>query len=174
MIKSSRIKALILLSMLLETTEGLAEQQYCLESSSQSSSQPRFSALENGEVLDKQTGLVWQQCLLGASGEMCKRGKSKKLNWKQALEAARISNEATQSQWRLPNVRELASLVALECNRPAINLFVFADDPGQHVWSSSPYKFYPHYAWYVDFSDGSIVYSDRQDAKHVRLVRDAN
>lgn len=54
----------------------------------------------DGTILDRATGLIWQK---GDSG--------KALNWEQALAYAEALNLAGHSDWRLPNAKELQSIV---------------------------------------------------------------
>ena len=102
------------------------------------------------------------------------------MNWLDALlkpsqlssrQAIGDSEDAARGNWRVPNIRELVSIVELQCAEPAINLSLFPNSGSVHLWSSSPYKFYSHYSWYVDFRDGVYTYGDRADRKFLRLVR---
>ena len=63
----------------------------------------------NGTVTDKATGLMWMTV---DSGKL-KAGKNKdgKLNWQEALDWAQNLEYAGYSDWRLPNVKELQSIV---------------------------------------------------------------
>lgn len=125
----------------------------------------RFSIKANKEVHDSSTGLIWQLCLVGQSGKDCQAGEAQVFNWLEALQSS------DEQQWRLPNIRELASIVELKCSDPAVNLELFPNQLTGGLWSSSPYQFYDHYAWYLDTFDGVYIYGDRQDKKYVRLVK---
>jgi len=63
----------------------------------------------DGTVTDNATGLIWMKI---DSGHL-KAGTNKngKLNWQQALEWAENLEYAGHSDWRLPNVKELQSIV---------------------------------------------------------------
>ncbi len=63
----------------------------------------------NGTVTDKATGLMWMKV---GSGKL-KAGKNKdgRLNWQEALNWAENLKYAGYSDWRLPNVKELQSIV---------------------------------------------------------------
>lgn len=63
----------------------------------------------DGTVTDKATGLMWMKV---DSGKL-KAGKNKdgKLNWQEALDWAESLEYAEYSDWRLPNVKELQSIV---------------------------------------------------------------
>lgn len=80
-------------------------------------------------------------------------------------------NTNDYNDWRLPNIRELSTLVEPQCAGPAVNSEIFPNTPATHVWSSSPYNFYTHYSWYVDFANGAPTYDLRTALKNIRLVR---
>lgn len=69
----------------------------------------KFIDNQNGTVTDKATGLMWMQL---DSGHL-KAGEKKdgKLNWQQALAWAENLDYAGYSDWRLPNAKELQSIV---------------------------------------------------------------
>jgi len=82
-----------------------------------------------------------------------------------------------QSDWRLPNVRELESIVALDWHNPAINNTTFPGCRPSNYWSSSTYQPTPTNAWMVDFTDGYVsLYSkvNNVDSHCVRCVRGGN
>jgi hypothetical protein len=125
-----------------------------------------------GTVLDKKTGLMWKQCAEGQSGAKCATGAAQRYAWSDALTQAANSVYAGYSDWRLPNAKELESLVERKCFDPAINLSVFPDASSDPFWASSPsYADYSYYAWYVGFVDGFFYYSSRGNGYAVRLVR---
>jgi len=68
-----------------------------------------FKDNNNGTVTDKATALMWMKV---DSGKL-KAGKNKdgKLNWQEALDWATNLEYAGHSDWRLPNVKELQSIV---------------------------------------------------------------
>ncbi len=123
-------------------------------------------------VLDKTTGLVWLRCPLGMSwdGITC-TGTVAKYGWQQALQQADTSTAAGYSDWRLPNAKELTSLVEPACVSPAINLRVFPNTPGEGFCSSSPFVGDANSAWDVSFSNGYVSNLSRSNYNAVRLVR---
>jgi hypothetical protein len=63
----------------------------------------------NGTVTDRATGLMWMKV---DSGRLkAGRNKDGKLNWQEALTWAENLQYAGYSDWRLPNVKELQSIV---------------------------------------------------------------
>ena len=129
----------------------------------------------DGTVTDTQTGLMWQQCSLGQSGAACATGSATAYNWKQALEAAQAANAGAgsfgYSDWRLPSVAELHSLVEEACWSPAINTTLFPATVSVAYWSASPYAGNASYAWYVNFIAGNEDGNYRGSSYRVRLVR---
>ena len=126
-----------------------------------------------GTVLDTKTGLMWKRCAEGRSGANCASGSVATYDWQAALARAANSAHAGYNDWRLPNAKELESIVEDKCYDPAINAAIFPIAPSGWHWSGSPDANNSAYAWYVDFYDG---YSgndgvSRGGAGAVRLVR---
>lgn len=159
------------------TTACFALQECRTDTIKASAASERYEVLAGGSVVDAQTGLQWLRCVEGLNGESCEQGEPVMLNWAEALLHVNKVNVAAvegQSDWRLPNVRELNSLVELQCANPSINAAIFPATPAVHTWTSSPYHFYTHYSWFVDFSSGAVTYDERIQGKALRLVRNAN
>jgi Leucine-rich repeat (LRR) protein len=140
-------------------------------------SNPDASYLDRGDgtVTHTPTGLTWKRCSEGQtwSGSNC-IGSATTVTWSQALNMANASRFVAQSDWRLPNLKELRTLVE-ECRvNPSINDTVFPNTPSSGYWSSSPFTLLSSQAWYVAFGDGRSDYSftDRNSGLlSVRLVR---
>jgi hypothetical protein len=132
---------------------------------------------DNGTVTDSKTGLMWKQCLEGLSGADCATGTAINFTWQQALQKPEIVNDADgfagYTDWRLPNIRELRSIVEEQCSSPAINVTRFPNTPSSDVWSGSPVAFKSESAWVVNFYDGISFVDDRNSNYAVRLVRNA-
>ena len=141
----------------------------------------QFTIHGDGTVTDKRTGLMWKQCLIQYSGGDCSIGSLEYYTWQAALQATEALNSsggfAGYTDWRLPNIKELRSIVEYQCDSPAINLDVFPNTQIFHeIWTSSPSALYEFSAWSVDFhngySDENIIYSSGfYLGLHVRLVR---
>ena len=116
----------------------------------------------NTEVKDKETGLIWQRCSLGQtwSGTAC-TGTAATYNWTNALQTAKNMGNG----WRVPNIKELDSLIEQACYSPSINEVFFPNTQSGSYWSSSPFTG-------VDFTFGSVGGSGFNGANlYVRLVR---
>ncbi len=135
----------------------------------------RFAVNADGTVSDTLTGLTWQQCAQGQTwgAEGCS-GTAAAFTWQQALQQVQTANNDAAlgfSDWRLPNVKELTSLVEIACYDPMINLEVFPATPSSGFWSSSPYEGFSVAAWYVNF-DESGADLDLKEINHaVKMVR---
>jgi hypothetical protein len=129
----------------------------------------------DGTVLDIRYGLHWKRCSEGqqhSSGNCV--GQLSSLNWADAVQVAGNSQFAGHSDWRLPNVKELLTLVE-ECRAsPALHSQVFPDTAPDIYWSSSPYRFNTTHAWIVQFDFGVTGSLPRSQQQHLRLVRDWN
>jgi hypothetical protein len=135
----------------------------------------RYKLSDNGaEVRDSRTGLIWQRCAGGASwdGRVC-AGDSAYVTHEGALSAAREVAESSGIPWRLPNIKELASLVEYHLTDPAIDLAIFPG-PSGYFWSSTPVigDSPGKTAMLVDFRDGRVSsYFRNRQASSYRLVR---
>ena len=91
-----------------------------------------------GWVLQKNTGLIWQPCLHGMTYEngSC-TGTPTPANWQSALQTAQSNTDFQSSEWRIPNVKELASLLEFSCES-RVNEAAFAGQPmNSTLWTST-------------------------------------
>ena len=135
---------------------------------------PFTVSADGTEVTDGRTGLVWRRCAEGmvASGGTC-TGTASTFTHEQALTRARdqATSTSTSVAWRLPNVKELASIADRSKSNPAIDTVAFPATPSNWFWSSSPYVGYAGDAWGVNFGYGFVGDSYRVNTLPVRLVR---
>lgn len=131
----------------------------------------RFVA-HGDEVADTLTGLIWRRCAEGQdwTDGTCV-GRPLQLNLPGALRRARTAAAAGQG-WRLPNVKELASLVDVgRAAPPLIDSEVFPGTQGTY-WTSTHDVSYSEVAWAVDFGSGWVWSELYYYGYPVRLVRD--
>jgi hypothetical protein len=131
----------------------------------------RFVNNGDGTVSDTITGITWKRCSEGLSGATCETGIAATFTWQGALQAAATSSFAGKNDWRLPNIKELGSIVERQCTMPAINEIVFPATPTMSFWSSSPFAENPKFAWNVYFPYGISDGNDKNYQFFVRLVR---
>ncbi len=94
--------------------------------------------------------------------------------WGDALQHAETLNTdggfAGYQDWRIPNIKELLTLVERQCQDPAINLEVFPNTDYQDlVWSST--RTVPYFARAVNFHDGGDGFPRQIFNLQVRLMR---
>ena len=148
-----------------------------LVNSSMTESTPaeRFTDNNDGTVTDSKTALMWQQCLIGQTwtSHSC-GGSTTTYTWAEALnlvDTANTNNMHGYNDWRLPNVKELMSIVERNKMSPSINLSVFYGTPeASIVWSSSPTRT-PTEAYNVSYSSGNFFAAAISSTYEVRLVR---
>lgn len=159
-----RERVLVLMVLLLVSMAGLA--QTCRDDIAASAPDIRFQDNLDGTVTDLATGLIWKQCAEGLSRTECSAGTASTFTWQQALQHA-----ADNPPWRLPNRKELASLVETRCMDPSINSRFFPNTPSAGFWSSSPWSFLSSNAWRVMFTYGHVRTDRKYTQSYVRLMR---
>ncbi|EGV20378.1 Lcl C-terminal domain-containing protein [Thiocapsa marina] len=121
----------------------------------------------DGTVTDRNNELMWSQYDSDAG-----------VDWRDALAYAVEKNAAGYlgySDWRLPNVKELQSIVDYSGSYPAIDTDYFnITDVDSYFWSSTSAYFSPaepgfYYGWYVAF--GYAVGGDGEDLHGAGAVR---
>ena len=150
---------------------------------------PRFTDNSDGTVTDNLTGLIWLKNANCAGGTA---------NWATALSYSNalydgctscfggstdcgLSDGSTAGQWRLPNVRELFSLIHWGVFNPAVPNTAgtgqwTSGDPFTGVqlglyWSSTTCANYTSYAWHVDLFNGIVDGDGKTNAFYVWPVR---
>lgn len=137
----------------------------CADSLGQALAGPRF--LAQAEVVeDAQTGLVWSRSAnpLGYP-----------LSWPDALSAVAQMNRdgfLGARDWRLPNRRELRSLICHAAKQPALPPgHPFRDVFLGWVWTSTTKAGQTAYAWNVHLEGGRMFYSRKDELRLVWPVR---
>ncbi|MGM0563997.1 MAG: DUF1566 domain-containing protein [Pseudomonadota bacterium] len=139
-----------------------------------------FTIHGDGTVTHDATKLMWMQCSLGQSwnGTSCSGTADDSLTWDQAFGEVQTANSGSGTlgydDWRLPNTKELVSILEQRCHQPYINEAVFPSTPSGLFWTSSPKMFSDVTGWYVGFKDHGLRTNGKGAPYNVRLVRDAN
>lgn len=145
----------------------------CINNLPPSNPDAAYTVHGNGTATDARTGLMWKVCVEGQtwSAGAC-IDVPLTFTWANALAHAEGHAFAIRTDWRLPNLKELRSLVE-DCRvNPAVNDAIFPSTPSFFVWSGSPYAYSSSDAWYVNFGSGAAGnFGNRSDTYLVRLVR---
>jgi hypothetical protein len=123
--------------------------------------------ISGGTVYDKKSDLTWARCSVGQQwqeGAGCV-GTIETLTWAQALKQG-------EGGWRIPTVKELETLIARSCSKPAIDESVFQGIAPDKLayWSGTEVGSYGG-AWAVSFLVGTTGYDEHAIRLPVRLVR---
>jgi len=134
---------------------------------------PRFTDNGNGTVTDNLTSLVW---LKNASAFGTR-------TWATALTdcatlksgAHGLGDGSIKGDWRLPNLRELLSLIDYDQSSPALpEGHPFTGVKSDRYWSSSTFAGITDQAWFVNLYDSFIFYGTEDDTDYVWPVRERN
>ena len=121
-------------------------------------------------VIDTATNLIWEDD--GAvTIEYTSGGTASYDNWSDAISYCNnysVSNISTT--WRVPNIKELESIVDIKRSYPAIKS-VFQNISSSSYWSSSTIHGSSNSAWNVFFDNGYSNYNDKNYSTYVRCVR---
>lgn len=137
----------------------------------------RFVDNGDGTVTDSFSGLMWMRDV------SCQGSGS----WEQAMAAALSFNRnrkvatceaytAIHTDWRLPNRRELLSVIDFSQNEPALP----ADHPFANLdaeagfWTSTTYARNTNMAWYLDIATGDVEEDAKSNRRYIWFVRTAD
>ena len=96
------------------------------------------------------------------------------MTWSTALDLCQDSVWGGYTDWRLPNVFELSSIVDGGRTDPATDPTVFPGAPFGAFWSSTTFAGSAGQAWVVDMTSGAVTSTPKGVAADlVRCVRDA-
>jgi len=163
-----------------------------------------YRVLSRGSVLDKSTNLIWTRCPLSSDNKPmydfnCK-GDKKLYTWAEAKEACSNLVYDGRSDWRLPDIRELQSIIfyhhkptnasnysqvveevfpnavtGKDIDNDYLNFFgttvyCYYDTCYQHYWTSTTYISNSALAWAINFYTGITQWDVATKYKSVRCV----
>ncbi len=112
-------------------------------------------------VTDTSTGLQWQDNA---------DAKNNTRTWEGAIDYCENLTLGGYSDWRLPNINELKSIVDRSKDKPAI-ADGFSNVGSDYDWSSTYDVGNEGYAWIVYFGNGGVYYKGKGDGNYVCCVR---
>lgn len=154
---------------------------------------PRFTDNSDGTVTDNLTGLIWMKDANCSKFYSDDTKVQNSRTWSEAFTAANslsaghcgLTDGSSAGDWRLPNRKELLSLIDIAYDDPALSNAAgtrkwSAGDPfngvnSSYYWSSTTYASRTSYVWNVHFAFGLVYGVDKSvDYCHVWCVRGGN
>lgn len=161
------------------SSASIAEQTCQTDDHALSSPTTRFEDNGDGTVTDKTTMLMWMRCSGGQtwSQEGCV-GAPLAYTVDDAHQLAERVNEAGDfffDDWRVPSIRELATISEPQCSDPRIDLAVFPNTPPDYYWSRNARAGdkAAGRVYAMSFGAEGVGYPQHSEALFVRLVRHA-
>jgi len=132
--------------------------------------QPGYNVLNPVDIssvtVDNVTRLMW------ITNPETDAGMGGLYTWTNAIAACEGASYAGYLDWRLPNVRELLSIVNYQNMSPAINTSAFPGTRSNYYWTSTTYVSSSASVWGVDFLAGVVsIGSSKTGTSYVRCVR---
>jgi hypothetical protein len=138
----------------------------------------------DGTISDLNTHLMWEKKSLDGSIH----DESHFYTWADAFSTfiggLNAAGFAGHTDWRLPNVKELQSIINYQNTRPAVSAAFNANcasgctvttcscTQSSDYWSATSYVYDPYVAWIVFFNFGYVGYYGKMGSTYVRAVRD--
>jgi len=162
----------ILLVISLAFISCLTQAQTCNEDILSTAPNSLYSINGDGTVTDSKTGLIWMRCSLGQAWDSSSCvGTTLTHSWSEALTAGNAQVFAGKTDWRLPNIKELNSLIDYKCIASSINETVFPMTISDYYWTASGIG---TSSWAVSFHNGTDASYLKSIKWSVRLVRGGN
>jgi hypothetical protein len=155
-----------------------AAQQLCAQGASTLPS-TRFHDNGDGTVTDLESKLMWMRCANGQrwEGKRC-GGRASAHSWPEATQLAdQINGNGTAffSDWRVPALRDLATITDRACKNPRTNLAVFPGTTAAPFWTSTlrPGGKSEDRAFALSFGAEGVLLARKEERFKVRFVRTA-
>jgi hypothetical protein len=137
----------------------------------------RFQDNGDGTVTDVQSKLMWMRCPSGQRwvAPRCV-GTASAFDWRDAKQHAdQVSRDGAAffNDWRVPALRELATITDRGCSSPRTNVAVFPGTPSAPFWSATPRpgEDTGERALALSFGGEGVMLARTGERFHVRLVR---
>lgn len=126
----------------------------------------------DGTITDDVNNLLWQKCQMGQTFSGTCTGTITTDTWQNALSYCNSLTWAGRSNWRLPSINELQSIVDLTTSMPAIDSLLFPATATNNYHSSTTNPSLPSQMAYIYFADGIINNMAKSSSYYVRCVKD--
>ncbi|MEA2014216.1 MAG: DUF1566 domain-containing protein [Thermodesulfobacteriota bacterium] len=127
---------------------------------------------DDGSVHDKDNKYTWYDSNPGTNGGNAGTAGNG-TDTEDFIDALNAENFGGFSDWRLPSIKELSSLVNSDIAYPGptINTAWFPRTMSSYYWSSTTYASHTDYAWRVNFNYGYVGGIYKSYSYYVRAVR---
>ncbi len=169
----------VISSLALVIVTQAVQAQECNTTSMVSSNSPNQFVIDpvKGTVIDARTGLEWALCSTGQTWQNgnCMGTPTHFDTYEKAL--ASVNRNTLGDNFRLPNIKELGSIIERSCTSPAIDLTIFNSTLNAIYYSSTPDKVINQHlnptidVKVIDFTNGTEFIPDVSRFRYVRLVR---
>ncbi|WP_186441046.1 DUF1566 domain-containing protein [Desulfamplus magnetovallimortis] len=120
-----------------------------------------YLIIKNDNIIeDNQKELEWQR-----------EDDGVKRTWEAACQYCENLVLDGHSDWRIPDVEELSSIVDYTIYNPSISNEIFNNVKSSYYWSGSKHAYLTSYAWYVHFLGGRVEGNAKSKSYYVRCVR---
>ncbi len=163
-----------------DATWGLKSREFpyytvrCVSGTEKSSS---FTDNSNGTITDNSTGLMWQKCPRYQNTDSNCSGTAIETKWSSDMQYCENLTLLNQSDWRLPNIKELVSLIDYTKSPTRIDETYFPNTGSFDFTSSTTNAGYTESALSVTFNNGfvwdngQLSFRKIEKETHVRCVR---
>jgi len=117
-------------------------------------------------VIDNATGLMW-----AADGNAAGGYNGIQHNWEDCIDYANALDFAGFTDWRVPSIFELASIIIYDRFSPAILEPPFSNTASTYTWTSTAYPDDVLNKWFVYFPTGRAAGDGKQNLFNLRCVR---
>lgn len=129
---------------------------------------------KNGIAKDSVTGLMWQDEPITEVEKTAlykKTNRSKAGDWNYAKTYCENLTLSGFSDWRLPNIYELTTLLDNTKSSTPIIIDGIENISSFYYWSSTTNASVPSGAWVVYFGNGNDAWDNKASSNYVRCVR---
>jgi len=139
-------------------------------------SEMQFKDNGDGTVTDLKTKLMWVKSGYADSDltppiPYTSVGPWRKYNWRNAILYCEGLEFAGYSDWRLPNYKELISILDLSKTDPSVDEKYLPNTLSDFYWTSTSFTYNPGRAWYVYFNLGYVNHIFKTWECFIRPVR---
>lgn len=114
----------------------------------------------DGTVTDDVTGLLWQQ-----------QPDDVYRPWEDALAYCEDLDLADRTDWRLPEVRELVTIIDYGTHSPTIDTGYFPYTFSNNYWTATRYADLSYFSWRISFNTAFVGTASQGDQLYARCVR---